>query len=314
MFDSVKLYLPQERASNTDILAQTPVYLQNITERKKAGRIHYSGNLDNLNIYVSERGVSIRGSLAKYHLGNNIQTLTRSDTEKAIKNLSDQLHLPIQDSKISRVDFAHNFIMEYEPKTYFSYLGESQYFNRYLNTKSLYYQNGNRTKLFYDKQAEAKSEAVSIPDLLKDSNILRYEIRYERRLSKQLNEPEITASTLYDEEFYIKLTDRYIADYQSIHKNCKHDSLESVFNEAMMSTPKDVKDQLALIGLMAIGQNRFTELIEEWRAKDVLAKPEYYSRTKRDMRELAEKITESDSAPLIQELDKKVSKLKRFYR
>jgi hypothetical protein len=314
MFDSIKLYLPQERAGTTDMLAQTPVFLQNITEHTKAGQIHYSGYLNNLSIYVSDRGVSVKGSLAKYHLDDNLKTLTRKDTEQAIDSLSDELHLPMQKADVSRIDFAQNFIMKYEPKTYYSYLGESQFFKRFTNPKSLYYKNGNRTKLFYDKQSEAKSKAVNIPELLKESNILRYEIRYKRRLGKQLNEPEITAKTLYKEQFYIKLIDRYILDYQSIHKNVKHDSLESVFNEAMMSTPKDVKDQLAIIGLMAIGQNRFTELVEEWRAKDVLSKPEYYSRLKRDIRELSKEIEDSGSNPLIQELDSKVSALKRYYR
>jgi len=314
MFDSIKLWMPQERTGTSDILAQTPVYLQSITEHTKAGRIHYSGLLKNLNIYVSERGVSVKGSLAKFHLGDNIQTLTRSDTEQAVNRLSDELHLSMQKADISRVDFACNFIMKHKPEIYYPYLGESQYFDRHTKANSLYYESGSRTKLFYDKLSEAKSKHVNIPERLKDSNILRYEIRYKRRLGKQLHEPEITAGTLFKEAFYIKLVERYVSEYQSIHKNAEISELESCFNTAIMNTPKDVKDQLAIIGLMAIGQNRFTELVEEWRAKDVLAKPEYYSRLKRDMRELSKEIESSGSNPLIEELDKKISRVKMHYR
>lgn len=309
MFDSLKLYLKQERASNTDLLAQTPVYLENVTEHKKTGRIHYSGNLKNLNIYVSERGVSIKGSLAKYYLDDNLQTLTRQDTEQAIDKLSDEFHIPLKKADVSRIDFAHNFIMKYKPVTYYSYLGDSQYFSRYLQPKSLYYKNGNRTKLFYDKRSEAKNKTVSIPEAFRDQNVLRYEIRYRRRLGNQLNEPEITASTLYQEQFYIKLIDRYVSDYQSIHK-----IPEIKLNTNKMDSPKDFWRQIALLKIDEIGVNRMMEIIEEWRAKDVFDNPAYYSRLKKEIREYSKQYEADDSAPLIEELDSKISSLKRFYR
>ena len=309
MFDSLKLYLKQERASCSDMLAQTPVFLDNLTEHKKAGRIHYSGNLKNLNIYVSERGVSIKGSLAKYYLDDNLQTLTRKDTEHAIDKLSDDLHIPVKKADVSRIDFAHNFIMKYKPIHYYSYLGDSQYFSRYLQPKSLYYKNGNRTKLFYDKRSEAKNKTISIPDVLRDKNVLRYEIRYRRRLGNQLNEPELKASTLYKEPFYIKLIDRYVSDYNSIHK-----IPEIKLNTDKMDSPKDFWRQIALLKIDEIGVNRMMEIIEEWRAKDVFDNPAYYSRLKKEIRDYSNKYKADDSAQLIEELDNKVSALQRYYR
>jgi polyhydroxyalkanoate synthesis regulator phasin len=309
MYDTLKLYLRQDSVRDTDLMAEIPVYLEDITAHEDDTGISYSGALNNLRIHVSERGVSIKGSLAKYYLSDNLKTMRRKDTEQAMQKLSDELHLSIQDAEVFRVDFAHNFIMDYEPKVYYQYLGECQYFERFLQPKSLYYSNKSRTLLFYDKPAEAKSKGCKIPETWTGKHVLRYEIRYRRRLSNQLKVPEVRARTLYEEPFYIKLVDRYVSDYQSIHKTA-----EIIFDTINMNTPKDVKDQLALIGLMAIGQNRFPELVEEWRAKDVLKKPEYYSRIKRDMRELAEKFQASDSTPMIDELDSKISKLKRYYR
>lgn len=309
MYDTIKLYLRQDSVRNTDLLAEVPVYLENLTAHEKKDQIYYSGTLENLRIYVSERGVSMQGSLAKFYLNDNIQTLTRQDSERSICKLSDELHLPIHKANVSRIDFAHNFIMKYQPEVYYQYLGESQYFKRYIQPESLYYKNGNRTKLFYDKPSETKNRGSAIPEIWSDKNVLRYEIRYRRRLNKQFKEPEIKAGTLYEESFYIKLVKRYVSDYQSIHKHS-----EFIFDTDKMSTPKDVKDQLALIGLMAIGKNRFPELVEEWREKDILRKPEYYSRVKRDMRELAKKYQAKDSTPLIEELDSKISALKRCYR
>lgn len=309
MFDTLKLYLRQDSVRDTDLLAEVPVYLENITAHEKQDQIHYSGSLKNLKIYVSERGVSIQGSLAKYYLSDNMQTLRRQDTEQAIKKLSDDLHLPINEAQVSRVDFAHNFIMQYEPEVYYPYLGESQYFKRYIQPESLYYKNGNRTKLFYDKPAEAKSKGFEIPEVWTAKHVLRYEIRYRRRLDKQFKEPEVRARTLYQEQFYIKLIDRYVSDFKSIHKHS-----EINLDTENMRTPKDFWDQMALLMIDRIGQNGAVDLVEELRAKDVLDKPEYYSRLKKQIRDKSKKFSASDSAPLIEELESKVSALKRHYR
>src|SRR5690625_930228 len=108
MFDTLKLYLRQDSVRDTDLLAEIPVFLEDTTAHEKQDQIHYSGSLNNLRVYVSERGVSIQGSLSKYHLSDNMQTLRRQDTEQAIQRLSDDLHLPIKEAQVSRVDFAHN--------------------------------------------------------------------------------------------------------------------------------------------------------------------------------------------------------------
>ena len=308
MYDSVKLYLPEERAG-TELLAHTPQLLECTTEHFRAGKVVISGYLNNLKVAVSNEGLSVNGSLAKYWMDDNIQTLRRQDTEQAIESLSDELHLPVSEANVSRVDFAHNFIMRYEPEVYYNYLGESQYFKRFNQPESLYYNNGNRVKLFYDKKSEAKAKAYELPEIWRGKHILRYEIRYKRRLSKQFKEPEVKAGTLPDEQFYIKLVDRYVSDYQDIHKNPQiHFDIEK------MSSPKEFWRQLALMKVEEIGQNKLMELIDEWRAKDVFSKPEYYSRLKKEIRELCKKNETSESVPVIEELDSKISALKRYYR
>jgi len=309
MFDTLKLYLRQDSVRDTDLLAEVPVYLEDITAHEKQDQIHYSGSLNNLRIYVSERGVSLQGSLAKYYLSDNMQTLRRKDTEQAIQKLSDDLNLPIKKAEVSRIDFAHNFIMQYEPEVYYPYLGESQYFKRYIQPESLYYKNGNRTKLFYDKVSEAKSGGNKIPEVWTLKNVLRYEIRYRRRLAKQFKEPEVRAGTLYDEKFYIKLIVRYVSDFKSIHKHSKIN-----LDTENMRTPKNFMDQMALLMIDRISQAGAVDLVEELRAKEVFDKPEYYSRLKREIRDKSKKFSASDSTPLIEELESKVSALKRYYR
>lgn len=309
MFDTVKLYLRQDSVRNTDIMAELPVYLEQTTIHENEDEVRLSGALKNLRIYVSGRGVSIQGSLPKYHLSDNMQTLRRQDTEQAIQRLSDDLHLPVNKALVSRIDFAHNFIMQFDPKIYYQHLGESQYFERYVQPESLYYKNGNRTKLFYDKVSEAKSGGYEIPEVWRLKNILRYEIRYFRRLNKQFNVPEVLASTLFEEQFYIKLVDRYVTDFNEIHK---HSAIN--LDTDNMRTPKDFWDQMALLMIERISQSGAVDLIEEMRAKGVFDKPEYYSRLKKEIRDKSKKFSASDTTPLIEELESKVSALKKYYR
>ncbi len=291
------------------MLALTPQYLENVTEHARSGQYFITGTMGNLRVTVSDSGVSIKGSLAKYYLADNIQTLTRQDTARAIQMLSDELHLIVPDASVSRLDFAHNFIMSQKPEIYYPYLGECQYFKRLSQPESLYYRNGNRSMVFYDKLSEAGYRGVIVPEVCNGRHLLRYEMRHNGRLPGQLKEPEVNGSTLSDESFYIKLVDKYISDYLSIHK------LPAInFDFSNMATPKDFWIQLAIMKVEEIGNDRMIELIDEMRAREVFSKPEYYSRLKKELRERRQKFEASDSSHLIEELDRKVLALKRYYR
>ena len=71
-----------------------------------------SGSLDNLRVNINEMSVTIKGSLAKYYLGNNFQTLSQKTTSEAIEKLSDDLNLDINLCKVSRIDLSTNFITD----------------------------------------------------------------------------------------------------------------------------------------------------------------------------------------------------------
>lgn len=309
MYDTIHMYLEQESASEIDMLAEIPVYLDNVTEIAKTDWLIYSGHLKNLKVSVTKRRVSIKGSLAKYYLGDNIQTLTRQDTEKAIEQLSKELNLPLEKAVVTRIDLAHNFIMKHEPKAYYNLLGETRYLKRYVKPNSLYYENSNRTRVFYDKPLQLKFAKEEIPEIWKDKNVLRYEIRYSKRLSNQLKEPELLVSTLFKESFYIKLVKQYISDFKSIHK-----VPEVNLNFESLTSPKDFFDQLIVMKIDELGDERVMELIEELRARNTFEKSEYYSRIKRDIRLKREKFSMNENEPLMDELTTKIERLNRFYR
>ena len=309
MYDTINLWLPIDRAGSFD-LGKTLQNLSGITEHSRNdGQVYVSGYLNNYKVNISEQGVSLKGSLAKYFLPDNFHTLTRADSIRAIRKMSDELYLPIDRAKIGRIDFSQNLLMKYEPEAYYNFLGECQHYNRLPQPKSLYYSNGLRQKLFYNKIAEGKAKGLILPDVWIGQNVLRYELRLTSRLPKQFNLPEITAKTLSDEKFYMGLFDKWQKEYEAINK------LHSInFNLSDMNSPKDFWKQINLMAVNMIGQEKIMQEIENLRHQKAFDKPEYYSRLKKEIKELCKTPDLTTSSDLVAELDKKIKSAKRYYR
>ena len=309
MYDTINLWLPIDKVGSFNI-SKTMQPLLNITEHiRDDGQVYASGYLNNYKVNISEKGISLKGSLAKYFLSDNFHTLTRSDCAKAFEQLSDQLYLPIKNANVSRIDFAQNFLMDFEPQAYYNYLGECQYYKRLTQPKSLYYSNGLRQKLFYNKIAEGKAKGGRLPIVWSGKNVLRYEMRYTSRLPKQFKQTEVTASNLSEEVFYMTVFDKWYAEYEAINK------LHSInFNLSDMHSPKDFWKQINLMAVNMIGQDKIMQEIECLRSKKAFSKPEYYSRLKKDVRDLCKTPEMTSSSDLVTELDKKIKASKRYYR
>ena len=309
MYDTINLWLPIDRIGCFDF-SKTMQNLSGITEHSKDdGQVYYSGHLNNYKVNISGQGVSLKGSLAKYFLPDNFHTLTRSDSARALEKMADELYLPIQRAKISRIDFAQNFLMKFKPEAYYPFLGECQYYNRQPLSNSLYYSNGLKQKIFYNKIAEGKAKGLSLPDVWNSQNVLRYEMRFTNRLPKQFNQAEITANSLTDERFYMTIFDKWLAEYEAINK------LHSInFNLSFMNSPKDFWKQINLMAINMIGQDKIMQEIENLRHQRAFDKPEYYTRLKKEIKELCKTPNLTESSELVAELDKKIKTAKIHYR
>lgn len=310
MYDSVNLWLGIEQVGINNLLAHAESHFSNLTEHTTPdGQFYLSGYLHNYKVNISATGISFKGSLAKYYLGDNLHTLTRSDSQRAIEKLSDEIRLPIDRAKVTRIDIAQNFLMKHEPKLYYSFLGTSQYYKRIEQPDSLYYNNGMRTKLFYNKVAEAKAKGVNLPEVLTGQNCLRYEMRFSKRLPKQFNRPEVTAGILYDEQFYMMAVKKWHQEYNSIQK-----LREINLNFDNMKTPKDFFRQLQLFAVHEIGQDKLLQAVDQMRLKGTFDKPEYYSRLRKELKQLYNTPEQTASSELITELDKKIDQACKHYR
>ena len=113
---------------------------------------------------------------------------------------------------------------------------------------SLYFQGRGleqpKSVVFYNKGVELMKRKEPLPDDLRGMNLLRYELRFKNRLPQQIGWPEVTASTLYNREFYRKMLNLYQQSYFSIvkRKTMRLSALREVKN------PKDAFD--CLVGML----------------------------------------------------------------
>lgn len=311
MLDTVYFRLLQSEAKDVAFLSEIPRYLDNVGEHYYNDEAVVTGCLDNLKVSVNRYQMKIKdGSLCKWYFGDNYQTMGRGDVQRAIEKLSDTLHLPIAKSFVTRLDLAQNFITKHPPEVYLNHLGVLRYAKRLQEPDGLYYcQTGGRL-CFYDKNREHRSHRSQIPDLYAGRNVLRYEQRYTQKIASQLGVDEVTGESLYDEDIYISLLDRWGATYKAINKI----NDVSLNYEAMKT-----KKQLYRLGVLALiekegGQLQMIEKINENQQRGVISKKQAYDlRTAiNEACNIRDGLTVPDEA--IQELDKKVNEAIKYYR
>lgn len=133
MYDTVGMFL--ENHSLKEDLLENPkdmVY-------PDTGEVRTFGNYKNLRVKLNGNNTSITGSLAKYYFGDNLQQLTRKDTERAIEKISDYLQLPVSEANIFRLDIGANFILDEPLYNYYTCLGNLSRFKKSLIANKPYF-------------------------------------------------------------------------------------------------------------------------------------------------------------------------------
>lgn len=314
MFDTLNLYLTAYDVGDTPLMETIPNYLEHpkgILEPETGAIVCYCGVLDNLKVSVSNTGVSIKdGSLCKWFLGDNLQTMGRGDTERAIQKLSDTLHIPVDKARVTRLDVSQNIMVRYPVDVYLHHLGELKNSVRLVEPNGIYYSQRLGRLCFYDKVKEQKNHKEPIPELYKHGHCLRYEQRYTSRLPRQLEVPEVTASLLYDEAFYCKLLQRWRDTYLNINK-----INDTEINISAMRT----KQQLYKMGVLSLiervgGVTQMLQQISDAQTTGKITKKQAY-----DLRVAVNNAAKCDdyiTTPneAILELDEKIKQAVKFFR
>jgi hypothetical protein len=97
-----------------------------------------TGKAGDYSVLLTDAGISLKGSLPKFVLPTNIHTLSRVGACQAIEMLSDTLHLPIKEAKVTRLDVSTVLIVNRPPCNYYPFLGNKPRFERLQATSDTY--------------------------------------------------------------------------------------------------------------------------------------------------------------------------------
>ena len=299
MIDNVKLYLQRCRD-----MPNVSLYLDSGNEKTNiaTGETSVYGSVENMMIAQTFGGYYIQGSLPKYLYGNNVCQLTRKDVGMAIEKLSDTLHIPLQDADVTSIEVGANVCLSKPPSAYIRLLGNMPRMKRVMLGDSLYYRGSGKTfpkqYYFYDKKQEVKEKGGVMPVGLETANMLRYEMRLYRHLSKQLGIQEVKASTLQDRAVYQELVSRWLEGYLSINKIT---DMKGSGKKKGLSV-KDAQTIFIARCLAKSGISSINDFVDELRQDDCFDNRLYYNRLKVNLQKLASKGKSSASNALIDEL------------
>ena len=219
MYDLLKYYL---KTDSTSRILQKLLNVKDFISHR-TGEVYLSGSFKNLNVMIyDEHRFSVTGSIAKYHFGTNLETLSRGDVPFAFKKLSKELNCDLSVAKVTRMEVGANLCLKHHVNEYMDLLGECSRYTRLEDgtRKSLtvIYNQKMKSLRFYNKLSEMLAkDAHNIPLWCDDQNILRYEIRLNRP-DKDLKNKRITVSTLWDESFFKNVLQFWQDKYSQIIK------------------------------------------------------------------------------------------------
>ena len=311
MYDTVGLRLIVEDGRGVSPMEGIPPLLDRLAGvNHLPGSEYVSGYLGDLKITVRPNSVRVsRGSLCKWHLGDNYLTLDRRGAQEAIEHLSDILHLPMSEADVTRLDFGSNLIMKHPVSAYLGHLGALRYYKRNEASDGLYYLGYGKGLSFYDKNRERASAGEPIPELFAGRVVLWYELRFVERIPRLLTRPYVTAVDLYDRAFFDEVLHRWRDTYKAIQK------INDITPDFSMMTKKSELYRLGVLALVEKhgGQQKFIGHIKTACATGVLTKKQAH-----DLRDAVNDACSlrpgtTSTSELIAELDKKIRDTVKLY-
>lgn len=303
MYDKVRMFLP--RCRDMPDISQ---YLESVGEKtSNTGEISTYGFIDGLKVTQFVGGYVVGGSLSRFFYPSNIWPLSHHTTKDAIEKLSDSLHLDLFEANVTSLEFGTQFPMIKPVRTYLDKLGDMPKMIRIQGSpNALYYQGTAKTKRyaqrqvlsFYDKQADAKSKGLEIPPGFGNANLLKYELRLNGCLARQIGVEEVKASTLSDKTFFKKLLKMWGDEYFTISK---HKTMRTEIKNEIKS-PKDAINAFIARMMSRQDKNEIADYIEELKAMNVFKDRKYYTRVRNGLKELSSNadflITDEDGKEL----------------
>ena len=307
MFDTIRTYLEKDQIGIDNLVKYCEPYLTDIATITTNYYQCTTGLISSgQKVSINDNGISFHGSLTKYYKGSNLIDLNPIEIKYAIEKLSDELHLPMNQSKVNKLDIGLNIETQYTADIYFPSFGSKSRSERHKQSSSLYYSNASYSHIIYDKIRELKKNKIDIPVEYKEKNITRIENRL-KRLSSQFNRTSILLDDLTDKDFQVQSINKFLDEYLKINKISFDDmALKKI------KTPNDFINYCASQYLKKEGIENVYALINQLKQNNKLKYPEAYSRLRKQITMLSS-IANENKDDLISELNNKVLERTKVY-
>jgi len=269
-------------------------FLISLVKAEKTNR-GYKGRYNGFSILISDKGITITGSLSNYCKGHT-DTLPHSELQEAAEKLGKELKLNLHNAKLYRVDINMNFLTANDASCYtnnlFIILSR---FKRLEKDDGVLFKTNSKSIIFYNKSREIAEKGNSS----KGSNWYRCEFRIMSGVKKETGMGLL--KDLYEPRNYLKLLNIFRDYYLKIKKQ--------TVSTQDLSKLKNVKEYKNLLMLKGIeqkgGEKEIFREIEQLDRKNVFDNRKQKSRLKTAITELTNSKELSQLHPLVMELDKK---------
>ncbi len=230
MYDNISFYLEEDAIGNKNILAHLSENSKDLKIEKRGITDQgipyvyfsiYGRNYQKLSFMATPYILKMNGknsSICKFVHGNNFETLTLEEFRRAIDYISNILSIDIRKAQVCRIDVSTNFIMDYQPSLYNNCLKKLSRFRKVNYHGNLYFKTQKIELNLYDKIKEYKDKGMAIPEKYKSfKNILRYEIRFKKRISRIFGKI-VTIEDLCDEKFFRIIVQKWHDFYWKIQR------------------------------------------------------------------------------------------------
>lgn len=224
MIDTIKIILmPKDLGFSWDI-EKIKSNLQPVENYNRDG-YKPLGRIKNIYVYGNSHVLKIEGSLAKYYNRNNVENFDWRFVKPAIKLLSIELGLPLENGRVSRIDIGINIGLNFNVPDYFAELIFLEYYQRINRhqTTLRFENNSHRINfLLYDKLSDFSSRKKLIKDdfryLTDAKNLMRVELQIQERVSQITKMKDLRVCDLFTQHFCKLLMKKWLNSYQGIHK------------------------------------------------------------------------------------------------
>ena len=261
-------------------------------------------HIANMGVSCSLGGVILRGSLAKFHNGENCTDFARKDIETALIKLSAILGLDLLQAVVYSVEIGYSVIVKNSPSEYlrlFSDISKQRKVhskNGVIETVSYGTRKGSYQFCAYDKAREMQKEGMEAPLLYEGENVLRLEYRITKRRGIQAQfHRDLLAQDLFTKETYKALNTLFLRFYKSLPKMGR-----TVIIDRSKSVTPSRWEALTGEAYRQTNPNAYNATLQSLNEQNQVL-PKNLERIRARDRKRNKDFTISDTNPLIAELD-----------